>query len=183
MTAATRAELEALDRADPLAWLRDAFLMPDGVVYLDGNSLGPLPAETPARVEAVMRREWGEGLIRSWNDAGWIGLAGQVGDKIAQLVGAAPGTVMVAGDSVGMPSQHRQAHGGVKPAEFTPGALSPSQNMLTRRGGVRAGGKLSSYASPDSRAGCGTSKHSLQRSSAWRRRTACARSGCAAGRP
>ncbi len=96
MTAATRAELEALDRADPLAWLRDAFLMPDGVVYLDGNSLGPLPAETPARVEAVMRREWGEGLIRSWNDAGWIGLAGQVGDKIAQLVGAAPGTVMVA---------------------------------------------------------------------------------------
>ena len=92
----THAELEALDRADPLASFRDEFRLPPGVIYLDGNSLGPLPARTPGRVAEVMQREWGEGLIRSWNDAGWIGLAERVGEKIGQLLGAPPGTVMAA---------------------------------------------------------------------------------------
>jgi len=94
--AITRTELEALDRADPLAPFRDEFFLPGGVVYLDGNSLGALPRVTPGRVAAVVEREWGEGLIRSWNDAGWIGLAERVGDKVGRLLGAAPGTVMAA---------------------------------------------------------------------------------------
>ncbi len=94
--AITRAELAALDRADALAPFRDAFVLSDGVIYLDGNSLGPLPRATPGRVVAVIEEEWGKGLIRSWNDADWIGLAARVGDKIGRLLGAAPGTVMVA---------------------------------------------------------------------------------------
>ena len=92
----TRAELQALDRADPLAGFRDEFTLPEGVVYLDGNSLGALPRATPGRVAAVIEREWGGGLIRSWNDAGWIGLPERVGDKIGRLLGAPDGTVMTA---------------------------------------------------------------------------------------
>ena len=92
----TRDELAALDRDDPLAAMRDAFVLPAGVIYLDGNSLGPLPRATPGRVAAVIEREWGQGLIRSWNDADWIGMAARVGDTIGGLLGAAPGTVMAA---------------------------------------------------------------------------------------
>ena len=87
-----------LDRADPLAPLRDEFVLPDGVVYLDGNSLGALPRRTPARLAEVAGREWGEGLIRSWNSAGWIDLGRRIGDKIAALVGAGSDEVSV-GDS------------------------------------------------------------------------------------
>ncbi len=92
----TRAGLEQLDRADPLAAFRDRFALPPGVIYLDGNSLGPLPRATPGRIAELVTREWGDGLIRSWNDAGWIGLAGKVADGIAGLVGAAKGSVVVA---------------------------------------------------------------------------------------
>jgi kynureninase len=92
----TRADLERLDRDDPLAPFRDRFALPSGVVYLDGNSLGPLPRATPGRIAEVVTREWGDGLIRSWNDAGWIDLAARVADGIARLVGAAPGSVAVA---------------------------------------------------------------------------------------
>ncbi len=92
----TRADLQALDRADPLGQFRDEFILPEGVVYLDGNSLGALPRATPGRVAAVIEREWGGGLIRSWNDAGWIGLPERVGDKIGRLLGAPAGTVMTA---------------------------------------------------------------------------------------
>ncbi len=92
----TRAELEALDRDDPLASFRDAFALPDGVVYLDGNSLGALPRDAKARMARVLAREWGEGLIRSWDDAGWLALPGRLGDKIGRLIGAGPGRVMVA---------------------------------------------------------------------------------------
>jgi kynureninase len=88
----------ALDRADPLARLRDLFVLPPGVIYLDGNSLGVLPRATPERVAQVVQQEWGEGLIRSWNSAGWMDQPRRVGDKIARLVGAAPGT-LVAADS------------------------------------------------------------------------------------
>ena len=88
-----------LDAADELAAYRDRFDIPDGVVYLDGNSLGALPKATPARLEQVMRGEWGEGLIRSWNDAEWITLPQRVGGKIAPLIGAKPHEVIVA-DSV-----------------------------------------------------------------------------------
>jgi len=92
----SRAGCEALDRADPLAALRDEFIVPDGVVYLDGNSLGALPRRTPARLAEVASREWGEGLIRSWNSAGWIDLPQRIGDKIAALIGAGAGEVSVA---------------------------------------------------------------------------------------
>ena len=92
----TRATLEALDRDDPLASFRALFALPQGVVYLDGNSLGPLPRATPARVAEVVAREWGEGLIRSWNSAGWIDLSVRIGDKIGRLLGAPAGSVIVA---------------------------------------------------------------------------------------
>ena len=92
----TRADLVALDEADPLAAMRDRFSLPPGVIYLDGNSLGALPRATAGRLAEVVSQEWGHGLIRSWNDAGWIDLPGRIGDKIARLVGAAPASVMVA---------------------------------------------------------------------------------------
>ncbi len=92
----TRETLAALDAADALAGMRARFLVPEGVVYLDGNSLGALPRATAARVAGVVAREWGEGLIRSWNTAGWMELPARVAGKIGRLVGAPVGTVMVA---------------------------------------------------------------------------------------
>ena len=92
----TREQALALDAADPLAALRDQFMLPPGVIYLDGNSLGVLPKTTAARVQQVIRQEWGEGLIRSWNSASWIDLPRRIGDKIARLVGAGPGELVVA---------------------------------------------------------------------------------------
>lgn len=88
-----------LDASDPLRAFRERFSLPQGVVYLDGNSLGALPKDTPARLEQVVRGEWGEGLIRSWNDADWINLPQRVGAKIAPLIGAQADEV-IACDSV-----------------------------------------------------------------------------------
>ena len=85
-----------LDAADPLATYRERFTIPEGVIYLDGNSLGVLPKGTPVRLAEVVLEEWGEGLIRSWNDANWIGLPQKVGAKIAPLIGAAPHEVIAA---------------------------------------------------------------------------------------
>ena len=92
----TRDDALALDATDPLAPLREQFYLPPGVIYLDGNSLGVLPRQTGARVQQVIEAEWGQGLIRSWNSAGWMTLPQRVGDKIAQLVGAAAGELVVA---------------------------------------------------------------------------------------
>ena len=92
----TRNDALALDAQDPLAALREQFVLPPGVLYLDGNSLGVMPKATAARVQQVVTQEWGVGLIRSWNSAGWITLPQRVGDKIARLVGAAPGELVVA---------------------------------------------------------------------------------------
>ena len=94
----TRQEALARDAADPLRSLRDEFVLPEGVIYLDGNSLGALPKRTAARVQATIESEWGEGLIRSWNTAGWIDLSRAIGDSIATLVGVGPGEISV-GDS------------------------------------------------------------------------------------
>lgn len=91
-----RTDLEALDAADPLAGKRAEFLLPEGVIYLDGNSLGPLPAGVPARVEDLIRRQWGEDLIVSWNKHGWMDLPGKVGNRIARLIGAEAGSVISA---------------------------------------------------------------------------------------
>jgi len=94
--ATTRQDCLALDAQDPLAALREQFDLPAGVIYLDGNSLGVLPRRTAARVQQVVQQEWGEGLIRSWNTAGWIDLPQRVGNKIARLVGAGEGELVVA---------------------------------------------------------------------------------------
>jgi kynureninase len=91
-----RLDAERLDAADPRAPFRERFLLPEGLVYLDGNSLGALPRAAAERVARVVSRECGEGLIRSWNDAGWIDLPRRVGDKIGRLVGARPGEVVCA---------------------------------------------------------------------------------------
>ena len=87
-----------LDANDALRPLRSHFVLPEGVIYLDGNSLGVLPATAAARVAEVITREWGQDLIRAWNSAGWVHLPQRVGDKIALLVGAGAGEV-VATDS------------------------------------------------------------------------------------
>jgi kynureninase len=86
----------SFDRQDPLAAFRNEFALPDGVIYLDGNSLGALPRETVDRLHQVAADEWGNGLIRSWNTARWIEAPRRIGDKIARLIGAAPGEVIVA---------------------------------------------------------------------------------------
>ncbi len=86
------------DAQDPLRELRNQFVLPDGVIYLDGNSLGVLPNTAAARVAHVVAHEWGQNLIGSWNSAGWIDLPQRLGDKIARLIGAPPGQV-VATDS------------------------------------------------------------------------------------
>ncbi|MEU0677615.1 kynureninase [Streptomyces sp. NPDC006172] len=88
---------EKLDAYDELASKRAEFLL-DGDVYLDGNSLGALPASVPGRLEDVVRREWGELRIRSWGESGWWTAPERIGDRIAPLVGAEPGQIVV-GDS------------------------------------------------------------------------------------
>jgi len=90
-----RAYAEELDAADPLAGFRDRFVRDDeSLIYLDGNSLGPLPAATVARIDTMVRQEWGAGLVRSWRS--WIELPGRAGDLVGQhLVGAAPGQIAV----------------------------------------------------------------------------------------
>jgi kynureninase len=96
----TRADCLALDAADRLAPLRAQFDLEradaEGLIYLDGNSLGALPAAAAERIREVVEREWGAGLIRSWNTAGWITASQRIGDKIARLIGAGPGEVVVA---------------------------------------------------------------------------------------
>ncbi|MEU6895756.1 kynureninase [Streptomyces sp. NPDC046557] len=92
------ARAAALDAADELGKLRERFILPEGVVYLDGNSLGALPAGVAAATADVVNRQWGELLIRSWDESGWWTAPERIGDKIAPLIGAAPGQVTV-GDS------------------------------------------------------------------------------------
>ncbi len=88
-------EAEALDRADPLAFARDRFVLPQGLIYLDGHSLGPASRASLDRVETAAGRDWALGLIRSWNDAGWIDLPRRLGARLARLVGAEPDEVVV----------------------------------------------------------------------------------------
>jgi kynureninase len=96
----TRADCLARDSRDPLAPLRDQFALEHvdaaGIIYLDGNSLGALPKAAIARAREVVEQEWGAGLIRSWTAAGWIDLSQRIGDKIAPLVGAKSGEIIVA---------------------------------------------------------------------------------------
>ena len=96
MTPISRADVEARDAADPLRRFRDRFALPPGVVYLDGNSLGALPVTTADRLDRLVRREWGDGLIRGWLDHGWIDRPPALGGRIARLIGAEPDEVLVA---------------------------------------------------------------------------------------
>ena len=84
---------------DIFARTRELFHIPDGVIYLDGNSLGPLPKAASERVRQTIEAEWGNELIRGWNTAGWIDLPSRVGDRIGRLIGAPAGTV-VTGDTL-----------------------------------------------------------------------------------
>ena len=92
----SREQAAALDARDPLTPLRELFTLPPGVIYLDGNSLGALPKATPARIARAVEQEWGQGLIASWNNAGWIALPRKLGDRLAPWIGARPGEVLVA---------------------------------------------------------------------------------------
>ena len=94
--ALSRDRFLALDAADPLRAHRDQFVLPEGVLYLDGNSLGALPKATAGRVARAIEEEWGRDLIRSWNSAGWIDLPAVLGDRIGRLIGGLPGETVVA---------------------------------------------------------------------------------------
>jgi len=84
-----------LDEQDPLAPLRQQFALPEGVIYLDGNSLGARPVASLERARQVIEQEWGDGLIRSWNSAGWRDLPQRLGDRLATLIGAGSGEVVI----------------------------------------------------------------------------------------
>ncbi|WP_295995757.1 kynureninase [Rugamonas sp.] len=91
----TRNDCLQRDAQDPLAPLRAQFALPDGVIYLDGNSLGARPVAALARAQDVIAREWGQDLIRSWNTAGWFDLPKRLGDRLAPLIGADDAEVVV----------------------------------------------------------------------------------------
>src|SRR5690606_22387354 len=82
-------DVDALDASDPLRHVRDRFILPQGVIYLDGNSLGAASKAAFAELEMAAKQEWAQGLIRSWNSAGWFEMALQLGDRIGRLIGAA----------------------------------------------------------------------------------------------
>jgi kynureninase len=96
MPHATLDEARALDAQDPLRHHREAFAVPEGLIYLDGNSLGPPPRQTTQNLNALVADQWGRGLIRSWDDAGWLAAPTRIGAKTAPIVGAHPNEVIVA---------------------------------------------------------------------------------------
>jgi kynureninase len=85
----------ARDCVDPLRGFRDRFMIPEGLIYLDGNSLGPMPRTAAGILGRTIEQEWGQDLIRSWNTAGWFDMPVRLGDRIAALIGAAPGQTVV----------------------------------------------------------------------------------------
>ena len=92
----SRAEAQKLDAADPLRARRDLFVIPDGTLYLDGNSLGPLPRHVAKRLTGAVSEEWGQSLIRGWNAHGWFDMPRTLGDRIGKLIGAPAGSVIAA---------------------------------------------------------------------------------------
>jgi len=91
----TRCDLQDLDRKDPLASFKNKFLLPDGILYMNGNSLGPLSRRAKERMSDAVEHEWGTQLIRGWNTAGWYDMPTRLGNKLSQLIGAADGEVVV----------------------------------------------------------------------------------------
>lgn len=108
-----------------LTAFRDRFLLPPGVIYFDGNSLGPLPRETPERVAHAVTTQWGQSLIRAWNEHDWIGLAARVGEKIGRLIGAVPGGTIVS-DSTSI-NLFKSLHAAM--------ALRPDRNVILTEAG------------------------------------------------
>jgi kynureninase len=91
----SRDQCVARDAADPLRGFRDRFMIPEGIIYLDGNSLGPMPRAAANVLNRTVESEWGHDLIRSWNTAGWFDMPVRLGDRIGALIGAAPGQTLV----------------------------------------------------------------------------------------
>jgi kynureninase len=91
----TREDCVAMDIADPLASLRNEFELQEGMIYLVGNSLGAMPKSAAQRAQQVVAEEWGKGLVGSWNKAGWFDMPSRLGDRVAPLIGAGPGEVVV----------------------------------------------------------------------------------------
>jgi kynureninase len=89
-------EARRLDASDPLAFARERFRLPDGVIYLDGNSLGALPTAAPAALANTAERQWGEDLIASWNRHGWIDWPTRIAARLAPIVGAKPNELLIA---------------------------------------------------------------------------------------
>ena len=94
--AVTLDDARALDRADPLGPLRERFQLPPGIIYLDGNSLGALPLATAGKLRGVIKQQWGDDLIASWNRHGWIDAPRRVAAKLAPLLGADPDGLLIA---------------------------------------------------------------------------------------
>ncbi|MBC7880686.1 MAG: kynureninase [Anaerolineae bacterium] len=92
----SRNQALALDAIDPLKDFRQQFILPEKIIYLDGNSLGALPKRTPIYLQEIIQKQWGEDLIKSWNLHNWIHWPQTVGTKIARLIGAKPHEVIVA---------------------------------------------------------------------------------------
>jgi kynureninase len=94
-TPVSRDACVARDASDPISGLRDRFIIPDGVIYLDGNSLGPLPRAAASLLNRTIEQEWGQDLIRSWNSAGWFDMPLRLGDRVGALIGATSGQTVV----------------------------------------------------------------------------------------
>jgi kynureninase len=92
---ASREACVARDSVEPLCGFRDRFIIPKGIIYLDGNSLGPMPRAASGIVNRTIEQEWGQDLIRSWNSAGWFDMPVHLGDRVGALIGAAPGQTLV----------------------------------------------------------------------------------------
>ena len=118
-------EIARRDGADPLGHLRARFHLPAGAIYLAGNSLGPAPVAAFSDMAVAMREEWAEGLVRSWNDAGWFALVNTLGDRLGRLIGAAPGQTVVC-DSVSV-NVYKALHAAL--------ALRPDRNVIVAEGG------------------------------------------------
>ena len=127
----TLQDCQALDAQDALRPLRDHFTLPDGMVYLDGNSLGAMPRATAARVADVVTREWGQDLIKSWNSAGWFALPQRMGNMIAPLVGAGQDEV-VATDSTSV-NLYKVLHAAINIAKSKKTGSTTPQILLSER--------------------------------------------------
>src|SRR6266545_1623626 len=92
----TPEEALSLDNTDPLAFARERFRLPDGVIYLDGNSLGALPTAAPAALRRTAEEQWGKDLVASWNKHGWIDWPTRIAAKLAPIVGAKPNELLIA---------------------------------------------------------------------------------------